>query len=108
MGIEEKRKFPRIGLDILINYDKNLTARAKNISCGGLLVETNRAVVKGAFMTIVFRLPGDNEDIKLYAKIAWEREADAGSYEAGLEFWHIENHDLKKIKDYIDTQLDAP
>jgi len=99
--MDERRKFPRVEIDVLVNYDINAKARSKDISENGICLITGKALEVGSFLNIVFSIEKDDE-IKAIGKVKWTREVSAKQYENGLEFWHIDKIDENKIKKYVE------
>ncbi|GAB4301777.1 MAG: hypothetical protein Kow0090_17310 [Myxococcota bacterium] len=64
MSGEDKRKFVRATLNLLVNYestDEFCTDYTQDISGGGLFIRTNRPLPVGTKLRIHFMLPGVDE-----------------------------------------------
>jgi hypothetical protein len=101
----EKRKSPRKSLDVMFNFKKSHFARSKDISKGGICLICDEVLETGAFLSLVFNLP-NNEEIKTFGKIKWSRKASASYYEYGVEFWQLEAIEMNKINSYLDGDIE--
>ena len=102
--MEERRLYPRIYLDILVNYAVKAKAQSVNISETGLCIITEKGLEKDSYQTLTFTLPDETEELKIYGKVIWEKRNDKNLYESGIEFWHITDNDIEKIKKYCNKQ----
>jgi c-di-GMP-binding flagellar brake protein YcgR len=101
--MEDKRKFPRLPLDVEVNFQKNAIARSKDISEGGLCIIAEDEYEVNKINTMVFTLPS-GEKIKTMGKIVRARQASEHLFEYGVEFWDIEDEDSKTIKEFFESQ----
>ena len=82
------RKFPRISLDVLVNYETNAIAHTKDMSEGGVCLITDKKMTVGKMLSLGFYLP-NNVEIKAIGKVCWCRPASENLMESGVEFWDI-------------------
>lgn len=100
---EDKRKSPRLPLDVQVNYQGNAFAKSKDISSGGICLITDEALEEKKIYTLVFSFPGEAERLECFGKVAWTKQASEHMYESGLSFWDIGKDLQKKIDGYFGT-----
>jgi c-di-GMP-binding flagellar brake protein YcgR len=118
MGGEEKRRFPRLPLDIEVEYSplyqeepELFTTGSKNISYGGVCIIVFEKPKEGSLLELKFSFPGLNKFIICKGKVSWVKELDFGGlegrriYEVGVEFMEMSDSDREKIREYIDKKL---
>ncbi len=101
--MDNKRKCPRLPLDVEVNFSQKAIARSKDISEGGICLITEEELEKDKIYTLVFNLP-TGKPIKCFGKIAWSKQATEHLFEQGALFWEIDSSDKKKIQDYFEQQ----
>ena len=83
--MQEKRTHPRvsIGLDVRCEVKDGpvFEGHGKDISLGGMFVESGEVLAFGTAVTIVARLPGGTDDARLPAVVRWN---SAGGF--GVQF----------------------
>ena len=115
---EEKRRFPRIPLNIDVNYkildNLNLNpspTQSKNISTDGICIIMLENVSPGTNLGLDFKIPNSDIKIKAKGKIAWIKEFSFGftdthkAYDAGIEFTDISEEEKTKIDFYVNKLL---
>jgi hypothetical protein len=102
---DDKRKYPRKSLDVLVNYKKTHIARSKDISQGGICLISDEALEVGAFLNLVFYLP-NKEEIQALGKIKWSKKASETLFESGVEFWQLDDSQTKRIDSYLASEID--
>lgn len=103
MGGEDKRKFVRATLNLLVNYetvDEFCTDYTRDISSGGLFIRTNRPLPVGTKLRIHFMLPGVDELIYTDGVVVRNtlNEANPAEEGMGIEFTEI----MPRYKEIID------
>ena len=98
---EDKRKHPRIPLDVVVNFSTNAIARSKNLSESGICLIHDEELDINKIQSFSFFIPDTNERIKAFARIKWTKKVSPHLFESGLEFWDIEDDDLAKIKKFL-------
>jgi uncharacterized protein (TIGR02266 family) len=90
----------RTELDISLGADGHFfTARSVNLSPGGLLVSTYRAIARGATLSIEFELPASR--VMAQGEVVWSREASLGSIPGyGVAFTEMSRFDRTLIESY--------
>jgi uncharacterized protein (TIGR02266 family) len=79
----ELRRFIRTPIDVPVNFiNKGSTAlisgRAKDVSVGGMFVETMRPSQFGTEVTVRLRLPQSKDELTLPAVVRWVRDGGMG------------------------------
>lgn len=117
MDVNEKRKFPRLPINVGIKYEitdpkaaETKSTQSKNISVGGICIIALEKMPVGSTLNLNFFLPDDKKIIKAKGKIAWSKEFSIGSdnnkaYDLGIEFIQIAKSDRKRIDKYVGMQL---
>ena len=100
---EEKRKSPRLPLDVQVNYQGNAFAKSKDISSGGICLITEEALEEKKIYKLAFSFPGEKELLESFGKVMWSRQATEHLYESGLSFWDIEKNLQEKIDNYFEN-----
>jgi hypothetical protein len=100
--MEEKRKFPRLSIKVLVNYsvsvdDPSASAETRNLSEGGICITTPVPLSVGRHVTIRFFLPG--KTIRVMGRIIRSAEVFPRLFENGIEFIDITPDDILTIKD---------
>ncbi len=91
-GTEEKRKAPRVPIELRIDYRKLNTFFAdytKNISRGGTFIKTDKPLDIGTRFLFSLWLPNRGEPVELHGEVRWVRRpgepaSDDGEDEAGM------------------------
>ena len=121
----ERRKFNRLPIFLPVDFllfdtaeSKQLTgvthAWAKNVSAGGLLLETATLPAKwlndliGGRIKVMleFKIPATNDSIQTFANVVWmtrqrEPENNAESLQMGLSFTAINAEDCERINKFV-------
>ncbi|MBN1411744.1 MAG: PilZ domain-containing protein [Spirochaetales bacterium] len=98
--MKEKRRHKRIPFEVAVTLDMENYSKTRNISSGGICIETRNVLKKGNFTNLSFSLPG-NGSVKLLGRIVWIRKEDGKNYICGLEFIFFSNSRLEKVREYI-------
>lgn len=115
---EERRKFPRLLLNVGVEYiildEADSTAAltsSKNISAGGLCIILLEPLCVGTQLELSFLLPEDENMIKAQCRVVWSREfiigegaGQAKGYESGIEFINISAGERNTISKYISNR----
>ena len=108
----ERRKHPRISgrfivsYRILEEYNNADISQTKNISLGGMLLTTNRALDPGTNLALEIRLPFDPNPIMLIAKVLESREITKNLiYDTRLMFLAVDEKHRKVISETVDYYL---
>jgi c-di-GMP-binding flagellar brake protein YcgR len=112
----ERRKFPRITIDLPIQYyhensETPYSGRALNASEGGLLIYLPEKVHIGEVLKLklFFTVGHDLNTIEMTAQVAWidiHLGEDWGDYRSGLKFIDISSEDLHKLKNFLKSLLE--
>lgn len=114
----EKRKFPRLPLNVGVKYEiskltvsKKKSIQTKNISSGGICIVALEEIAEGTIIDFTFALPNDDKIINAKGKIVWIKEFSVGdennnkAYDLGVEFIQISKSDREKINQYVNMKL---
>jgi hypothetical protein len=87
----EKRQFPRIEVSTRVDFNVIIpsfcTGVSKDISQGGLCLETKQKLVTGTILRLEFDLPGDKpEHIEALGRVMWQRGGSEDSHLTGIKF----------------------
>jgi hypothetical protein len=105
--IGERRKHPRFGLELPLDYSIESIERyggvAANASTDGLLVYLPEPILVGTLLNIeiLFVKGSELNSIKARAKVVWSDLAPkeiSGKYRYGLEFKSFQEGGLKKLR----------
>ena len=116
---QERRKFPRIEREIIVRYkilstpEKQLDAKTKNISAGGMCLVTREKMELGTVVAMEIRFPQMREPILTTSRIIWCSESKLGPnpaghmrFDNGIEFTQISEADRQQIIKYVKTELE--
>ena len=109
---QEKRKYPRIDTNCVINYriqelpDSYDLSQTKDISQGGVLITTNKQFEKGAQLTMNLRIPFVLQKIELNGEVVDSREITRDlSYETRVKFLGLNEDFFKKLGEFIKENI---
>lgn len=100
---EDKRKYPRLPLDVQVNYNENAFARSEDFSEGGICLIIGRSLEEGKILTLSFYLPQSEERLEVYGKVCWSKPETKTLHKNGIEFWNIDDDIKQKLKDYFES-----
>jgi len=80
---------------------RQVIGQAKDLSEGGLLLETSTAIVVGSVLDLEFYLPGTRSQVKVKAKVVRSGKSPEGAHQAGVEFVNLSQADQAAILDYV-------
>jgi Tfp pilus assembly protein PilZ len=83
--VKERREFPRVDINVKVNLTKQVRAKVKNISKGGICITTGEPLGKGRVLTLILSLP-DGDEITIKGKVMWCLEIISDFYENGIDF----------------------
>ncbi len=108
--MEEKRKHSRINSKHLLNYlyfegnGDNATqgmGRTLNVSESGILLETHTLLEVENTVSLTIGIEEDVVDIK--GRIIYNKKNQRGMFEAGIEFFDMQNETRNILKQYIEA-----
>ncbi len=102
---EDKRKTPRVPLDVRVNFMFDAIAYSKDISEGGVCLITESALELNKLLNLSFTLPERKAVVQCFGKVMWSRRATEHLYENGISFWDIKDSDRAAIKDYVQSAI---
>lgn len=102
----ELRRYSRAPLDVAVELtpkgsQERIAGRAKDISLGGMFIETPAALAHHAQLVVHVKLPGQNAPFALPAKVRW-----TSAQGMGVQFDLIGARETFAITEY--TKLHAP
>jgi hypothetical protein len=74
----DRRRHPRIPCSIAVALDGFFTDVIRNISVGGVFIETSEAFQPGKALELEFSLPNQEQRFKVIGKIAWRSPEGIG------------------------------
>lgn len=101
----ERRSSPRVGLcaDVDLESNANFYAgRTRDISAGGLFVETHAALPIGAQVRIRLKLMGRSFEIA--SEVAWQLEDETGVVGIGVKFAHMTKSAEEAIRAFVERR----
>lgn len=114
MSDADRRRFPRLSLDVELRYGVlhkgsagEKEARGKNISAGGVCMVILEKLEVGTLMKLEFSLQDSEKPIVAKGRIMWIEENDMYSteihrfYDCGIEFVDIRSQDQKTITQLV-------
>lgn len=119
MALVERRAFPRVSLDVEVDYKiisspKEISdpmIHSKDISESGIRIVVLEKMNPDTILNLKFSLPGSQELILVTGKVAWIEEFMVGTlssskaYEVGVEFSSISKEDREKINQFVSLKL---
>ncbi|HEX6765963.1 MAG TPA: PilZ domain-containing protein [Polyangiaceae bacterium] len=97
--MEDKRSHQRVPIDIMVGCEPKgaapFQARGKDVSVGGMFLESGQSPAFGTELTIVAMLPGAKKDLRLPAVVRWVKPGGFG-VQFGL-LGALETHVLSEL-----------
>ncbi len=103
----EKRKFPRLSLDIEVNFLNKAYAEFVDISTGGLCIVVDKHYKIDSILNLSLHFPEKSSRITAFCKVRWVKEVSDNYHKIGLEYWKLSETDNTYIKTYIGKALEA-
>jgi c-di-GMP-binding flagellar brake protein YcgR len=105
MTVKERRNFDRISIQLDIKYAIINKALSKDLSKGGIRIQTGEKLEKDSELTLIFTLPDEvGRLIKTFGRVVWCREVETTHFEAGLEFWDMEESYVEAMENFVNTR----
>jgi len=105
------REHPRIPIDTEVDYftgGKEYMGRARDISEGGLLIETAEALPQGSVINLILAMPGTAMSVEAEGKVVrMINKMSGGLFGMGVKFLDITLEGRKAIADYTDSKTIA-
>ncbi|MBI4845104.1 MAG: PilZ domain-containing protein [Candidatus Omnitrophica bacterium] len=109
----EHRTAVRCKLEVEVQYallespGKTYTAKAVDISKGGMRIRVKERIEKGQYLKLNLRLPSYTDIMQIEGKIVWLRPGDSVyKQEAGIIFSQISDLDKKLILRFVERQCE--
>lgn len=100
-----RRKHPRAALATQIQCEESMSlAFARDISVGGMFIETDQPMPVGSQITIRFNLEESDPIVVATAEVTYQ----VGRMGVGVQFIEIAPEDLKRIEDYVAKSIPLP
>jgi c-di-GMP-binding flagellar brake protein YcgR len=100
-----RRKYPRASLATQIQCEESMSlAFSRDISLGGLFIETDQPMPVGSRINLRFNLEENDPIIVTSAEVTYQ----VGRMGVGVQFIDISQENLKRIGDYVDKSLALP
>ena len=102
---KRRRRFPRVAKLFRVNVllldprrPRNLSARSRDVSVGGVSVHVSEELPKGAALRVTFSGLQPGEDLTVEGRVAWcAFDAKRGAHEAGIEITGLDTERLEKL-----------
>jgi len=100
-----RRKHPRASLATQIQCEESMSlAFARDISLGGLFIETDQPMPVGSRITLRFNLEENDPIIVTSAEVTYQ----VGRMGVGVQFIDLTSEDQRRIGNYVDKSLALP
>ena len=108
----ERRAHPRVDAHLELQYQTPqafLTAYMRNISGGGLFVETERACRLNETLRLRFKLPGIDHAFEIGGLVVWTHAQSTQAFPAGMgiKFVEITPEEVELIERFVRQALAA-
>lgn len=102
----DKRNPKRHVFAVMVNYsneEKDLFAYCRNVSEGGLFINTLLPLAIGTEIVIKFKFPYDLSEFETKARVQWIRKSKSQDHEAGmgLTFIDLLEGDRELLKEHL-------
>ena len=110
---QERRKYPRVPLSLLIQYrfdtlEDFLAEYSTDISMGGMFIRTDQPREVGSLIYLQFYLRDGAKLIEGLGRVVRvsepEPDAQDGAYGMGVEFVNFDSESMKLIEQIVDQQ----
>lgn len=113
----DRRRFPRLKTELLVRYkilevpEKQIDAKAKDISSGGICLVAREKINPGSFLMLEIRFPKSDKPVIAYGRVVWSGESSLGlspaghmRFDNGIEFTQISDSDRERIEGHIKVE----
>ncbi len=87
---------------------RSFSAMTRNISLGGLFVETEETLPFGARVSLSFTIPTQAEAVKAEGRVRWIENAVKNMRGIGIRFDGLRAKDVWIITTYLEQRADEP
>jgi type IV pilus assembly protein PilZ len=105
----ENRKHPRIDVWIEVTFKSSrelVTSYMRNISKGGVFIQTEEPLDLGTVLALTFQLPGQENLIKIKGKVVWYNPAGGIQNSGmGVQFTEMPEEDRHILEGFIEANL---
>ena len=127
---KERRQYQRIPLEATLSFqelsfhkgDAPATSSYKDVSAGGILVDSPRAYPLGTLLKLELRVPGwvryqnpfgpvqeaDVRPLVALGMVVRVEQLDAGGYELGVKFQNVYPDDLEALVKFLEATAPPP
>jgi c-di-GMP-binding flagellar brake protein YcgR len=109
---KERRKYPRLGINFIINYriqelpDNYDLSQTRNLSQGGTLITTNKLFKPGTCLIMNLRIPFVPQKIELKGEVVGSKEVVRDLiYETRIKFLGLDKNFFNKLGEFIKENL---
>lgn len=127
---QERRQYQRIPLEASLSFQElsfhkgeaPATSSYRDVSGGGLLLDSPRAYPLGTLLKLELKVPGwgrfqnhfgpaqdaDARPLVALGKVVRVEEMDAGGYELGIKFQNVYSDDLEALMKFLEASAPPP
>ena len=103
----ERRKHPRIFIRALVDYESHdtfLYDYSKDLSEGGIFIQTDDPLEVGKVIDLKFSLPDVEKVFNIKGEVKWtnQEESKGGRKGMGVAFKGLSEDDKKLLQNYVD------
>ncbi len=94
----------RVSLDtdvLVLASGSRVTGRARNLSRGGMFIETAEPLAPAGEVRLDFALPEASSRLRPTARIVWRRDASGAPLGMGLQFLALDRRATERIEEFV-------
>ena len=100
------RRMDRLPVVLSVSYGRvtsDLLGRSRDLSVGGMCLETATALPEGSYVNLKFFLEADEESIVTPAQIVRVQATDEGLYEVGIRFLALPEESHRRLQRFLEN-----
>ena len=114
---KERRKFPRITVELIVRYkilspaEQQFEGTTKNISGGGVCLVAREQYTSGTVMAMEIKFPHSINPAVVKGRVVWSKESGLGPspagrprFDNGIEFEEISDSDRQQIIKQVNSE----
>ncbi len=106
----ERRRSPRAPVVVRVEYstvDAFFSDFSRDLNEGGIFIETDRPLEPESEVSLQFRIPGDDEPLRVRGRVAWSTRGGSRSG-MGVEFEALPEEARERINDLVRRMRSRP